>query len=97
MGKRNCLFVATLFIGLFVLGQIQTSAKEIIYVDSQNPYLATSSRYNHIYANPPSQRIEAYGRYLGLSSTVRYVHSPSKLKGAKHAARINAYNYDVMY
>ena len=57
-----------------------------------NPYFATSSRYDHIYANPPRQSLGAYGRYIYSSAKVRYVHSPSRLKGAKHAARINAYN-----
>ena len=57
-----------------------------------NPYFATSSRYDYMYANPPRHSLGAYGRYIHSSSKVRYVHSPSRLKGAKHAARINAYN-----
>ena len=57
-----------------------------------NPYYATSSRYDYVYANPPRHSLGAYGRYIHSSAKVRYVHSPSRLKGAKHAARINAYN-----
>ena len=62
---------------------------------SNNPYFATSSRYDYIYANPPKPSLSVFGRYIISSSTVRYAHSPSKLKGARHAARINAYNYQA--
>ena len=82
------------FLGCLLLSNYtQVFAKEIIYVDSRNPYLATSSRYNYLYANPPRQRLYATGRYIASTGKVRYLHSPSRLKGAKHAARINAYNY----
>ena len=60
-----------------------------------NPYFATDSRYDYLYANPPKPSLRVFGRYIISSSTVRYVHSPSKLKGARHAARINAYNYQA--
>ena len=59
---------------------------------SNNPYFATSSRYDYLYANPPKQSLGAYGRYIMSRSGVRYVHSPSRLKGVRHAARINANN-----
>ena len=59
---------------------------------SNNPYFNTSSRYDYMYANPPKQSLGAYGRYIFSSGGSRYVHSPSRLKGAKHAARINANN-----
>ena len=63
---------------------------------TNNPYFATSSRYDYMYANPPKQSLGAYGRYIFSSGGTRYVHSPSRLKGAKHAARINAYNRYAM-
>lgn len=59
---------------------------------SNNPYFATDSRYDYLYANPPKQTLSVFGRYIMSSSKVRYVHSPSRLKGARHAARINANN-----
>ena len=58
----------------------------------KNPYFATDSRYDHLYANPPRQSLGVYGRYVMSSSKVRYLHSPSRLKGVRHAARINANN-----
>lgn len=61
-------------------------------IHNNNPYFATDSRYDYLYANPPKQKLKVYGRYIMLSRKVRYVHSPSKLKGTRHAARINAYN-----
>ncbi|MBQ8636136.1 hypothetical protein IJX73_01605 [bacterium] len=48
--------------------------------------------YDYIYMNPIPQKMYAYGRYIGISSGIRYSHSPSKLKRARQAARINAYN-----
>ena len=63
-----------------------------VYVNPSNPYLSTSSRYDYLYANPPRQSIGAYGRYIYSSSKTRYLHSPSRLKGVRHAARINANN-----
>ena len=62
---------------------------------SNNPYFATDSRYDYLYANPPKPRFEAFGRYIGSTSRVRYLHSPSRLKGVIHAARINANNYQA--
>lgn len=62
------------------------------YSSNVNPYFATDSRYDYLYANPPKPTLRAYGRYFLTGSRVRYVHSPSRRKGIKHAARINAYN-----
>ena len=59
---------------------------------SNNPYFATSSRYDYIYANPPKQSLGVRGRYIRSTSRTRYLHSPSRNKGVRHAARINAYN-----
>ena len=59
---------------------------------------SNDSRYDYIYEDPPKPSLQAYGRYIFASSGVRYVHSPSKLKRAAHAARVNAnnrlYSYD---
>lgn len=57
-----------------------------------NPYFATDSRYDYLYANPPKQSLGVFGRYIMSSSGTRYVHSPSRNKGVRHAARINANN-----
>ena len=67
----------------------QTQANERYY---NNPYFATDSRYDYLYANPPKQSLGVYGRYIKSSSRMRFVHSPSRLKGVRHAARINANN-----
>ena len=85
IGKGLCVLVMLTCASCF----IQAQANERY---ENNPYFATSSRYDYMYANPPKQSLGAYGRYIMSSSKVRYVHSPSRLKGAKHAARINAYN-----
>lgn len=92
MKRRNVVCLLALF-GCIMMSRVQTSAKEVLYVNSENPYLSTSSRYDYVYANPPRQSIATDGRYIILSSKVRYVHSPSRIKRAKQAARINAYNY----
>jgi len=52
----------------------------------------TNNRYDYVYSNPPRQSLDAWGRYIYSNSTVRYVQSPSRLKRAAHAARIDAYN-----
>lgn len=57
-----------------------------------NPYFATNSRYDYLYANPPRPSLGAYGRYIISTGNVRYMHSPSRIKGVRHAARINANN-----
>ncbi|MBR1617797.1 hypothetical protein IJ670_06560 [bacterium] len=54
-------------------------------------------RYDYVYYNPPRQSLQAWGRYVMANGTVRYTHSPSKLKRQAHAARIDAQNYQMMY
>ena len=49
-------------------------------------------RYDHLYLTPVPKGIHTNGRFIGISSGIRYSHSPSKLKNARSAARINAYN-----
>ena len=80
-----CLLVACGF--AFTTNSMQACEKQYT-----NPYFKTSSRYDYLYANPPKQSLGAYGRYIMSSSKVRYVHSPSRLKGVRHAAKINANN-----
>ena len=82
-----------IFIGCALMTQIKVIANETENVNRVNPYFATSSRYDHIYANPPRHGFGVYGRHIMSSSKVRYIHSPSRMKGVKHAARINANNY----
>lgn len=60
-------------------------------------YEKRSSRYDYVYEAPRRQSLDAYGRYIKASSNVRYINSPSRLKNAKHAARINAYNAQMYY
>ena len=90
----SVLGIIALVICLNLLSAAQAYKGEV-YVNSGNPYLSTSSRYDYLYANPPRQSIGAYGRYIYLSSRARYVHSPSRLKGIRHAARINANNFQA--
>ena len=87
MKIRSSLCVLMLLACILLFNEAQADDRY-----ENNPYFATSSRYDYMYANPPKQSLGAYGRYILSSSKVRYVHSPSRLKGAKHAARINAYN-----
>ena len=82
------------FLGLatIILSTSQVFAASKYGPQRENPYFATDSRYDYLYANPPKQSLGAYGRYIFTNSKVRYVHSPSRLKGTRHAARINANN-----
>ena len=94
MEKRVCVMCGLfLLLGLTFNQSVQAQSSNI----NTNPYFATSSRYDYIYANPPRQGLKVYGRYIFSNSKVRYVHSPSRLKGAKHAARINANNAYYAY
>jgi hypothetical protein len=52
----------------------------------------TFQRGANLYLTPAPKGIHTYGRFIGISSGIRYSHSPSKLKNARSAARINAYN-----
>ena len=86
---------------LWVLGLLAVLFVPFVYAD--NIYIQVNrdddrykhdSRYDYIYMNPPKKSLVSNGRYVMISSGVRYVHSPSKHKRAAHAARINAYNYE---
>lgn len=97
IGKVLSVLVVAMCINLFSQA---FAAKEVIYRNSSNPYLSTSSRYDYLYATPPKHSFGVYGRgmyggYIMTSSRMRYMHSPSRLKGVRHAARINAYNYQA--
>ncbi|MBQ3102620.1 MAG: hypothetical protein IJB79_00785 [Candidatus Gastranaerophilales bacterium] len=86
--KTGCVLCLMAIFG-FILMTKPSFANARYY---NNPYFATDSRYDYMYANPPRHSLGAYGRYIMSSSKVRYVHSPSRLKGVRHAAKINAYN-----
>lgn len=75
---------------IFMANYAQANERHI-----NNPYFATDSRYDYLYANPPKQSLKAHGHFLKSSSKVRYLHSPSRLKGVRHAARINANNLEA--
>ena len=86
---------------LFVLGLL--TIQLLPFVLAENIYIQVNRdderyksdpRYEYIYMNPPKKSLVTNGRYIMVSSGVRYVHSPSKHKRAAHAARINAYNYE---
>ncbi len=83
-------------LGLLTVLVLQFASVKADYVqirrDDDDIY---NSKYGYLYMNPPKKSLQAYGRYVFLSSGTRYVHSPSKNKRAAHAARINAYNYDA--
>ncbi len=90
--KKSIYLIFTLFL---TFGFLQcANAKDSYQIAQyQNPYFAYDTKYDYLYANPPKQSLYTSGRYIMSTSKVRYVHSPSRLKGIKHAARINAYNY----
>ena len=73
------------------------------YYESESSYeslLKTNRRYDYLYANPPRPKLYGFGHHFIMSSGVTYSHSPSKLKGIRHAARINANNthaYNNLY
>ena len=69
---------------------------ETVYVEVErdDDRYQNESKYEYIYMNPPKKSLYSRGKYVYMSSGVRYVHSPSKRKRAAHAARINAYNYE---
>ena len=87
----SVLSILTLVICMNLLSEAYAYKGEV-YINPSNPYLSTSSRYDYLYANPPRQSLGAYGRYIYSNSRTRYIHSPSRLKGVRHAARINANN-----
>lgn len=84
-------------LGLFalLLPSFANADNIFIQIDKNDSRYTQDPKYEYIYYNPPRKGLQAHGRYVILSSGVRYVHSPSKLKRAAHAARINAYNYEA--
>lgn len=86
MFNRVLVVLAFLLMPVAVAQNIQVN----IYANGNEGY---SSSNNYVYRqNPPRQSLMTSGRYIMLNSKVRYIHSPSKLKGAKQAARIDYYN-----
>ena len=94
MKIRSVLCILSLF-GICLLSESASAYDYDRYTN--NPYLKTSSRYDYMYANPPRGGFRVVGRYIISTTGNRYVHSPSRLKGARHAARVNAYNYAYGY
>ena len=89
--KKLCVLCAGVLLSSLVYA-------DDVYINvnrNNNRYNRADSRYEHIYMNPPKPSLYSNGRYVMISSGVRYVHSKSKLKRAAHAARINAYNYQL--
>lgn len=84
-------------LGLFalLLSSYANADNIFIQVNRDDEKYTQGSKYDYIYYNPPRKSLQAHGRYIILSSGVRYVHSPSKNKRAAAAARINAYNYEA--
>lgn len=82
----SVLFVCS-FLTLGVQAYEMTYHESYTYTTSDR-----DSRYDYAYRNPRRQSLDAYGRYIFSSAKVRYVHSPSRLKGARHAARIDYNN-----
>ncbi len=104
MGKKVSLFLfCCLCLSLNVEAQNITvnATNSTVSVNttaqSATTYQKQSSRYDYAYQTPRRQSLDAYGRYVRSSSGVRYINSPSRLKNAKHAARIDANNryYEV--
>ena len=93
MGKRLLLTGLLLTISM---GAVFAGDQYNIYIGPQTGHNKSvsysSSRYDYAYNNPPRQSLKVYGRYLMSSSTLRYVHSASKLKRERHSGRINANN-----
>jgi len=89
--KKNCV------LALFVLVLCSCVYAENIYIqiNRDDDRYINDPKYEYIYMNPPKKQLYSNGRYIFASSGVRYVHSPSKHKRAAHAARINAYNYQM--
>ncbi|MBR2069337.1 MAG: hypothetical protein IJ877_06200 [Candidatus Gastranaerophilales bacterium] len=86
--KQLCVLFA------FILLSACCNAQDIIIQVARNGNCAKETRYDYVYYNPPRQSLEAWGRYIYSNSRIRYVNSPSKLKRAAHAARIDANNFE---
>ena len=94
MGKR--LLLAGLLMTM-TMSTVFAGDQYNIYVGpqaKQNKATPTysSSKYDHIYMNPPKHSLAVYGRYIMSSSTMRYVNSASKLKRERHSERVSANN-----
>ena len=83
--------------GVFALMLLSVVNAQAVYADYErrDDRYYDYEKYEHIYMNPPKPSLYARGRYVVSTSGVRYVHSKSKGKRAAHAARINAYNYQL--
>ena len=92
MKARNLVCLMMLFGSFNLFQKANACNSNSVYIGRINPYFATSPRYDYLYANPPRPSIEMHGRFIKASANVRYMHSPSRLKGVRHAARINANN-----
>ena len=89
--------VCVLF-GLLAIFMSAVTIARDVYVNSEqnnNYHNRKNNEYEYMYMNPPKPSLQVAGRYVIISSGVRYSHSPSKRKRAAHAARINAYNYEL--
>ena len=88
--KKYCV----LFLFLLLILQSAVVLANCDNMQRNDKYYRDYQKYEHIYMNPPRKSLETNGRYVMVSSGVRYVHSPSKLKRAAHAARVDANNYE---
>lgn len=88
--------ICVLFLSVILFSPANASNRQNDF-DYEDDRLRSETRYDYMYQNPPRQTLGAYGRYIFSNSGVRYVHSPSRLKNAAHAARINAYNRQYAY
>ena len=94
---QKSLVIAALCYMALTLGTLAHQTNYVVINDNSNSRIASDSRYDYIYMNPPRPQLEAYGHYVRSTGGVRYVHSPSKHKRAAHAARIDAYNYQMYH
>lgn len=77
---------------VFALSVPVVFADNIVVIYDSSSKNVNQTRYDYAYKNPPRTTLGAYGRYIFSSGGVRYVHSPSELKRARHAARIDYNN-----
>lgn len=85
-----CVFI--FFIGISNMSQISFAYNNETNNYNYETLLKTNRNYDYLYSNPPKKRLYSWGYNMDTGSGVRYTHSPSKLKGIRHAARINANN-----
>ena len=84
-----CLIMISMF---FCFSEAKAYSEYYETESSYESLLKTNRQYDYLYVNPPKKKLHNFGYYFGISSGVTYSHSPSKLKGIRHAARINANN-----